>query len=286
MRFKKGHVPTEETRKKLSESAKRRGVVPPSNLGKIFTDEHRDKIRQGNIGRVVSDETKKKISAALKGKPTGRRRENYRPTKEIIMKSVESRKGYRHSVETRSKMRETALRIGKKAPTMLGKKHSDEAKKKMSDAKKDIAKPSQKGRKHTEESRAKMSAAHKGKSATWNIGLKRTEEAKAKMRSKRALQVGPKCSAWKGGISFEPYNTDWTKTLKRIIRERDHYTCQLCSALQEETTHPVHHIDYEKNNCDTKNLITLCVSCHSKTNSNRIYWQAKLTTIMMLKGES
>jgi hypothetical protein len=30
--------------------------------------------------------------------------------------------------------------------------------------------------------------------------------------------------------------------------------------------------DYDKKNCDPKNLITLCNSCHSKTNFNRKKW--------------
>lgn len=34
----------------------------------------------------------------------------------------------------------------------------------------------------------------------------------------------------------------------------------------------VHHIDYNKLNCNPNNLITLCKSCHMKTNFNREYW--------------
>lgn len=79
---------------------------------------------------------------------------------------------------------------------------------------------------------------------------------------------GEKCNFWKGGISFLPYSVDWTETLKRSIRQRDNYICQLCSQYGNE----VHHINYNKKNCDTNNLITLCHSCHSKTNNNRNYW--------------
>ena len=32
------------------------------------------------------------------------------------------------------------------------------------------------------------------------------------------------------------------------------------------------HIDYDKLNCNPDNLISLCNSCHSKTNYNRNYW--------------
>jgi len=77
---------------------------------------------------------------------------------------------------------------------------------------------------------------------------------------------------WKGGISRLPYSIDWTETLKRSIRERDHYVCRICGEQQTEKTFPVHHIDYNKKNCSPTNLITLCISCHSKTNYNREYW--------------
>ena len=66
-----------------------------------------------------------------------------------------------------------------------------------------------------------------------------------------------------GGKSFEPYSLDWTNTLKKEIRQRDNYTCQLCGCRQEDTTHLVHHIDYNKKNCNPDNLITLCRSCHT-----------------------
>ena len=79
---------------------------------------------------------------------------------------------------------------------------------------------------------------------------------------------GENSSNWRGGTSFEPYPLDWTETLKKSIRERDKYLCQICS----EDGNMVHHIDYDKKNCNPDNLVTLCNSCHSKTNSKRNYW--------------
>ena len=73
---------------------------------------------------------------------------------------------------------------------------------------------------------------------------------------------------WKGGISREPYSVDWTETLRRSIRERDHYICQLCGIYGNT----VHHIDYDKKNCDPTNLITLCNKCNIKVNKNREFW--------------
>lgn len=77
---------------------------------------------------------------------------------------------------------------------------------------------------------------------------------------------------WCGGISNKPYPVDWTNTLRISIRERDMYTCQICGELQGDTALSIHHIDYNKENCNIDNLISLCRSCHNKTNHNREYW--------------
>ncbi|MCK4824847.1 HNH endonuclease [bacterium] len=92
-------------------------------------------------------------------------------------------------------------------------------------------------------------------------GFSHSEETKRKMSE---THEGEKCHLWKGGISYEPYSIDWTATLKRSIRERDHYTCQLCGKLQSDRAFDVHHIDEDKKNCNPDNLITLCHNCHAK----------------------
>jgi hypothetical protein len=63
------------------------------------------------------------------------------------------------------------------------------------------------------------------------------------------------------------YHDDWTDNLKKHIRYRDKNKCQnpLCS--QKHYRLDVHHIDYDKMNCNPNNLITLCVSCHASTNT-------------------
>jgi len=106
------------------------------------------------------------------------------------------------------------------------------------------------GRKHTKESLDKMSKSLMGKQSLekhWN---------------------------WRGGSSFEKYDLNWTRTFKEQIRKRDGYKCQVCGVPEMECTRNlnIHHIDYNKKNMADDNLISLCTSCHFKTNYKREYW--------------
>ena len=84
---------------------------------------------------------------------------------------------------------------------------------------------------------------------------------------------------WRGGIGKLPYSYDFTDKLKEDIRKRDDYACQNCKMTEEEhlivygrKLH-IHHIDYNKQNCQKENLISLCVSCNFRANYNREYWK-------------
>jgi len=80
---------------------------------------------------------------------------------------------------------------------------------------------------------------------------------------------------WRGGLSLQIYPIGWTKRLRELIRERDNYECQLCNKSEKKNGRKlsVHHIDYDKENLDPNNLISLCTVCHSKTNFNREFWE-------------
>jgi len=91
-----------------------------------------------------------------------------------------------------------------------------------------------------------------------------------KIRPQKFYSKKDRNGRWLGGISFDPYSIEWTKELKESIRKRDNHTCQICHKFGKH----VHHVDYNKDNCQEDNLITLCLKCHVATNSNRDYWYA------------
>ena len=150
-----GGIPSDETRKKMSES---RSSEKNPMFGKHHSDETKQKISRVHKGKQTSEETKKKLSSALKGRIM---------SDEHKKKIGEASKGRHHSEESKKKMSETkkGLQSGEKHP-MFGKHHSEEAKK-------------------------KMSLARKGKPAH-NKGVPMSEEQKKKLKngktSKKVLQ--------------------------------------------------------------------------------------------------
>ena len=143
-----------------------------------------------------------------------------------------------------------------------------------------------KGRKR--EDLTKFNLSRKGK--TWDelYGVEKATQLR-KLQSEKTLEriakgsqilmnidkSGPKNGNWKGGVSKEGYSYKFNDKLKEEIRKRDNYKCKICHLSQKELFQSlsIHHIDYNKKNYDKNNLISLCPSCHSKTNNNRKYWK-------------
>jgi len=160
---------------------------------------------------------------------------------------------FRHSEKTKRRMSER-----RKGRSLSGanKLHLSEARR---------ARKKRLGYLNSPEARSKLSQGRRG-SRNWNFGKQRSAITKRRIGD---AQIGMLNHAWKGGVSFHPYSPDWTERLKQAIRTRDNYTCQICGS---EPAIDVHHIDYNKNHCDPSNLITLCHSCHMRTNHYRDFW--------------
>lgn len=117
--------------------------------------------------------------------------------------------------------------------------------------------------KHTPESIEKFTTAVrkrdlKGENNPF-YGKHHTPESKAKMGAK-----GEKHPHWKGGRGTLPYGPEFTRKFKRMLRERDNYTCQSCGITHKELgrTLEIHHIDHNMMNNDPTNLVTVCGSCN------------------------
>ena len=118
--------------------------------------------------------------------------------------------------------------------------------------------------KHTRETKNKIS--RKG-SQHGMYGKKHTKETKRKIS---LINGGT-------GIPYEysEYSLEFDNNLKEKIRFRDKYKCRNCGCSQLENGRQldVHHIDYNKQNCEIINLVALCIPCHRKTNANRKCWK-------------
>lgn len=213
---------------------------------------------------------RRKISETLK---------KYYSTPEGKKSKIKASTGRKHSEETKKKL--SLLR--KKNNGMRGQSHSEQAKRKISKAmkgreitwgdkisksKKGKVKISKKQKKQISETLKKHYSKHPG---TFT-GRRHTEEAKQKMRKANTGRYdGPNHPQWRGGIANFPYCFSWPG-ISKAIKERDNCVCQNpdCGTSEDLATH---HIDYDKQNCEADNLITLCRSCNGKANFNRRHHQ-------------
>jgi len=124
--------------------------------------------------------------------------------------------------------------------------------------------PWNKNKKHSIETKKKISETLKGHSITeWH-----KKECKCSVCKARRFELnGDKHPCYIKGLK-RTYPLEFNKCLKTEIRRRDKFVCQIC--LRHGWL--VHHIDYNKANNEGTNLITVCSSCHGKTNYNRNYW--------------
>ena len=117
-------------------------------------------------------------------------------------------------------------------------------------------------------------------SITWNNWQQGRKCPYCHYEKLSTLFSGKNHPSWKGGISCEPYCQDWTKEFKDYIKERDGYKCLNpgCWGNCNHLPLTIHHIDYNKKNCEPQNLITLCRSCNSRANKDRkwhtVWYQA------------
>jgi hypothetical protein len=177
----------------------------------------------------------------------------------------------RSSPDFRQKMSEIAKRNHYKPPPFKGSKHSEEARKKQSDAHKKLG--------YTESMRE---AGDKGRHSP-----RRWPEEKR--RAYAQAQMGDKNPCWKGGVTStnkllresEQFE-DWRKA----VFQRDDWTCQKCG-IRGGQLHP-HHIkrfaDYPELRFDVSNGLTLCEDCHRRLHKETGGFSHKTVNAPMIGG--
>lgn len=249
-----GYRHSEETRRKMSES--RRGEKNP-NYGKNHTEETKKRIGDANRGRHPSEETRRKMSDSKRGRKLSE--EHKRRAAEGLKK--------RHAVDPT---------IRKKISDRLtGMVRSDETRKRISDAKKGCV--------YSDERNRRVSAALKGRKLSDEQRMKRMGRRPSD-ETRRKLS-GENNHCWKGGISFEPYCVKFNKEFKERVRSFFGRKCVVCGMGEADLGYSVfvHHVNYDKGVCCNNNIplfVTLCNTCHGRTNKNREQWEETFTALI------
>jgi hypothetical protein len=146
------------------------------------------------------------------------------------------------------------------------------------------------GRKASEETKKKMSDSHSGK-RNHQFGKPVAREVKEKI-SKTRKELGIACGknnpSYVDGSSFAPYCEKFNNRRKSAVRVF-FGVCICCGCLPEENIgyigkpkrlrqllFSVHHIDHDKEQgCNGKpfNLVPMCKTCHNKENNRRDEYQ-------------
>jgi ribosomal protein L31 len=99
---------------------------------------------------------------------------------------------------------------------------------------------------------------------------------------------GPNNPAWDGGISKDPYCNLWNPNFRTRAREFFGNICVECGKLVDpprKNMH-VHHVLYDKGICcegedvGERLFVTLCKSCHTRSNHNKEHWKKYYTDMI------
>jgi len=232
-----------------------------AQIGRKHTKETKEKIRQGNLGKIVSEETRAKMRGP---KSEEHKAKLSKAMKGCLPTCTSFKKGHAPTA--------SAWKSGN-IPYNKGKKRSQKTRDKISKTRKE----------RLANGLIVITEETKYRAAKSRTGQKRTEETKLKMS---LAALGEKSSQWKGGIAAEPYCDIWLdQDYKNDIKDRDNNECQNPDCWHTSNKLCLHHINYDKMNCNPWNIITVCFSCNSRANVNREYWIEFYQNIMIEKYE-
>lgn len=219
------------------------------NIGRKFTEETKEKIRQSNLGKKFTEEHKRKIGISLKGvyehKPFSE--EHKKKISESNKGNIpwnKGKKGFKHSEESKKNM----------SLACKGRKLSEETKKKISEA--------NRGKKRSEEVKKRISEAFKGEKHPM-FGKKQTKEARKKMSDGLKGENHPMYGIhginhynWKGDNAGKKAIHMWVVRIKGKAKE---YKCEHCGKQAFDWSNKDH-----KYRRVLEDYQALCRSCHEQ----------------------
>ena len=91
---------------------------------------------------------------------------------------------------------------------------------------------------------------------------------------------------WYGNSQYPShvlYCEKFNEEFKERVRAFWGYRCFECGTPQRKRKLSVHHVHYDKKMCcngSPRDVVPLCSSCHTKTNTNRNYWEDHFTDLL------
>lgn len=261
-------------------NSKKKGKNYEELYGFQRTKEIKEKNRQNHLGRRHTIEAKLKMSLSRRGEKNNFFGKHHTETSKLKM-SLGISKALKGKKFTEEHKRKISL-------ALKGKSKTEEHKKKLSENKKKLyadgilINPMYR-KAHSNEARIKMKYNHAnvcGKNNPFygKCHSKETRKKISEIRIKKGLAKLDNNPAWLGGKSFEPYCPKFNNEFKNLIRIRDNFCCLNCGISEQKhiiitrRKLSIHHIDYNKKNTCVQNCCTLCDSCNTKANKNRISW--------------
>ena len=128
------------------------------------------------------------------------------------------------------------------------------------------------GKTHTQENKNIFRSNKLGKTYEELYGFERAIEIKKKIM-KPYIEGG---GDWRNYWSEYPLNFQDSKLRFNILMDQ-YFCCAICfKNISKKLSKNLHHINYIKKDNRRRNLIYLCIGCHSTTNTNRYFWKGYL----------
>lgn len=124
---------------------------------------------------------------------------------------------------------------------------------------------------HTRENKDKLRNYRLNKTYEEIYGFEKSIDIKQKLMKNNTGN-----GDWRDYWSYYPLNFQDSKLRLKILKDQ-YFNCVICfKNISKKLSKNLHHINYIKKDNRRKNLIYLCIGCHTTTNTNRHFWKGYL----------